>query len=36
MTEATTEEVKKSVIINASPEIVFRALTDETELTHGF
>jgi uncharacterized protein YndB with AHSA1/START domain len=36
MTEANTEEIRKSVIINASPEIVFRALTDETELTHWF
>jgi uncharacterized protein YndB with AHSA1/START domain len=37
MTEANNkEEIRKSVIINASPEIVFRALTDETELTHWF
>lgn len=36
MTEATTEEIKKTVIINASPEIVFRALIDETELTQWF
>jgi uncharacterized protein YndB with AHSA1/START domain len=36
MTEANTEEIRKSVIINASPKIVFRALTDETELTHWF
>ena len=36
MTEANTEDIRKSVIINASPEIVFRALTDETELTHWF
>jgi uncharacterized protein YndB with AHSA1/START domain len=30
------EEIKKTIIVNASPEIVFRALTDETELTHWF
>ena len=31
-----TEEIKKTVIINASPDIVFRALIDETELTQWF
>jgi uncharacterized protein YndB with AHSA1/START domain len=37
MTEANNkEEIRKSIIINASPEVVFRALTDETELTHWF
>ena len=37
MTEANNkEEIRKTIIINASPEIVFRALTDETELTHWF
>ncbi len=36
MTESDTEEIKKTLIINASPEIVFRALSDETELTQWF
>ena len=36
MKEADTEEVRKTIIINASPEIAFRALTDETELTQWF
>jgi uncharacterized protein YndB with AHSA1/START domain len=37
LTEANNkEEIKKTIIVNASPEIVFRALTDETELTHWF
>jgi uncharacterized protein YndB with AHSA1/START domain len=34
--ESDTEEVRKTIIINASPEIAFRALTDETELTQWF
>jgi uncharacterized protein YndB with AHSA1/START domain len=29
-------EIKKSIIINASPEVVFRALTDPKELTNWF
>lgn len=36
MKESDTEEVRKTIIINASPEIAFRALTDETELTQWF
>jgi uncharacterized protein YndB with AHSA1/START domain len=37
LTEANNkEEIRKTIIINASPEVVFRALTDETELTHWF
>lgn len=37
MTEANNkEEIKKTIIVNASPEVVFRALTDEAELTHWF
>ena len=37
MTEANNkEEIKKAIIVNANPEVVFRALTDETELTHWF
>ena len=36
MTEATAEGIRKSVIINGSPEIAFRALTDESELTQWF
>jgi uncharacterized protein YndB with AHSA1/START domain len=37
MPEATLpEEIKRAVIINASPEVVFRALIDETELTQWF
>jgi uncharacterized protein YndB with AHSA1/START domain len=34
--EGSTDEIRKSVIINASPEIAFRALTDESELTQRF
>ncbi|MDQ4101027.1 MAG: SRPBCC domain-containing protein [Thermoproteota archaeon] len=34
--EVATEEVRKTIIINASPEVAFRALTDESELTHWF
>jgi uncharacterized protein YndB with AHSA1/START domain len=29
-------EIKKSIVINASPEVVFRALTDPKELTNWF
>jgi uncharacterized protein YndB with AHSA1/START domain len=37
LTEANNkEEIKKTIIVNASPEVVFRALTDEAELTHWF
>ena len=36
LAESDTEEIKKTVIINASPEVVFRALIDETELTQWF
>ena len=37
MTEANnTEEIKRIVIIHANPELVFRALIDETELTQWF
>ena len=36
MTEATTEVIRKTIVMNASPEVVFRALTDENELTHWF
>lgn len=36
MTEATAEGIRKSVIINGSPGIAFRALTDESELTQWF
>lgn len=31
-----TIEIKKSVVINASPEVVFRAITDPKELTNWF
>jgi uncharacterized protein YndB with AHSA1/START domain len=33
MIEVTAEEIRKPVIINASPEIAFRALTYDSELT---
>ena len=37
MTEANSkEEIKKTIIVNASPDVVFRALTDDAELTHWF
>jgi uncharacterized protein YndB with AHSA1/START domain len=37
LTEANNkEEIKKTIIVNASPEVVFRALTDEAELSHWF
>ena len=36
MTEPDTKEFKRTVIINASPDVVFRALIDETELTQLF
>jgi uncharacterized protein YndB with AHSA1/START domain len=36
LTEATKAEIRKSVIINASPEVAFRALTNESELTQWF
>ena len=29
-------EIKKSIVINASPELVFKAITDPNELTHWF
>jgi uncharacterized protein YndB with AHSA1/START domain len=28
----TTEEIRKTIVVDASPEIVFKALTDEKEL----
>jgi hypothetical protein len=36
LTESDTEEIKKTIIIDASPEVVFIALIDETELTQWF
>jgi uncharacterized protein YndB with AHSA1/START domain len=36
MRESNTEEIKKTITVNASPEVVFRALIDETELTQWF
>jgi hypothetical protein len=36
LTESTTEEIRKFVIKNASPEIAFRALTDESSSHNGF
>lgn len=33
MTETSTKESRKTIVIDASPEVVFRALTDEKELT---
>jgi uncharacterized protein YndB with AHSA1/START domain len=36
MVEVATEEVRKTIIINASPEVAFRALIDESELAHWF
>ena len=34
--EEETIEIKKSVVIDASPEVVFRAITDPNELTNWF
>jgi uncharacterized protein YndB with AHSA1/START domain len=31
-----TMEIKKSIIIDASPEVVFNAITDPNELTRWF
>jgi uncharacterized protein YndB with AHSA1/START domain len=31
-----TIEIKKSIVIDASPEVVFKAITDPNELTTGF
>ena len=31
-----TIEIKKSIVIDASPEVVFKAITDPEELTHWF
>src|SRR5712692_2933415 len=31
-----TIEIKKSIIINASPEVIFKAITDPNELTNWF
>ncbi len=31
-----TEEIKKTIVIDASPAVVFKALTDEKELTQWF
>jgi uncharacterized protein YndB with AHSA1/START domain len=36
LAEVATEEVRKTIIINASPEVAFRALIDESELAHWF
>lgn len=36
MTEGITEEIRKPVVMNASPEIAFRVLTNESELTQWF
>jgi uncharacterized protein YndB with AHSA1/START domain len=36
LTEGSTDEIRKSVIINAGPEIAFRVLTDDSELTQWF
>lgn len=36
MAEVATEEVRKTIIISVSPEVAFRALTDEIELTQWF
>jgi uncharacterized protein YndB with AHSA1/START domain len=29
-------EIKKTIVIDASPEVVFNAITEPEELTHGF
>ena len=31
-----TIEIKKSIVIDASPEVVFKAITDPNELTNWF
>ncbi len=31
-----TIEIKKSIIINASPEVIFKAIADPNELTNWF
>ncbi|MFY9797474.1 MAG: SRPBCC domain-containing protein [Candidatus Nitrosopolaris sp.] len=31
-----TIQIKKSIVINASPEVVFKAITDQNELTNWF
>jgi uncharacterized protein YndB with AHSA1/START domain len=31
-----TIEIKKSIVIDATPEVVFKAITDPNELTHWF
>ena len=36
MRESNTEDSKKTITINASPGVVFRALINETELTQWF
>ena len=34
--EEQKEEIKKTIVIDASPELVFRAITDPNELTNWF
>ncbi|MGB6531977.1 MAG: hypothetical protein WBF33_28045 [Candidatus Nitrosopolaris sp.] len=34
--EEETIEIKKSIVIHASPEVVFKAITDPNELTNCF
>jgi uncharacterized protein YndB with AHSA1/START domain len=34
--EGKTTEIKKSIVIDASPEVVFKAITDPDELTNWF
>ena len=34
--EEETIEIRKSIIIDASPEVVFNAITDPNELTNWF
>lgn len=34
--EGETTEIKKTILIDASPEVVFRAITDPNELTNWF
>ena len=36
MTESNTGEIKKRTTVNARPEVIFRALIDETELMQWF
>ena len=31
-----TAEIKKSIVIDATPEVIFKAITDPNELTHWF